>query len=108
MAACHPKPLEMLQIRDAIVTIDAMGCCRASSPKGSSKRGRLRAGAKGNQGSLRDGIGTRKTIVFHDLAWLQEHLDGPGLNGVIIVESTREIGGTIRHETSFSISSIMG
>src|SRR4030095_14327083 len=124
-----PKLLEMLEIRGAIVTIDAMGCQRDIAEKIVDKKADYVLALKGNQGSLRedvelfateqkaagfkdttisqnetvDGdhgrIETRKKTVIHDVAWLQERHDWPGLNGVVIVESTREIADKIEHET---------
>jgi len=132
-----PKLLEMLEIRGAIVTIDAMGCQRDIAEKIVDKKADYVLALKGNQGSLRedvelfateqkavgfkdtkisqsetvDGdhgrIETRKTTVIHDVAWLQERHDWPGLNGVVIVESTREIGDKIEHETRFYITSLV-
>jgi hypothetical protein len=37
--------------------------------------------------------------TIHDVAWLQERHDWPGLRGVVMVESTREIGDKIERET---------
>ena len=37
-------------------------------------------------------IETRTYTAIHDVAWLQERHDWPGLKGVVMVESTREIG----------------
>src|SRR6202521_6136017 len=124
-----PKLLEMLEIRGAIVTIDAMGCQRDIAQKIVDKKADYVLALKGNQGSLRedvelfateqraagfkdttisrnetvDGdhgrIETRTTTVIHDVAWLQERHDWPALNGVVIVESTREIGDKVEQET---------
>ncbi len=41
-------------------------------------------------------IETRDYTVIHDIAWLQERHDWPGLKSVVMVESTREIGGQNR------------
>ncbi len=132
-----PKLLEMLEIRGAIVTIDAMGCQRDIAQKIVDKKADYVLALKGNQGSLRedvelfateqkatgfkdttisrnetvDGdhgrIETRTTTVIHDIAWLQERHDWPGLNGVVIVESTREIGDKVEQETRFYITSLV-
>src|SRR3954453_7074710 len=115
-----PKLLDMLAIEGAIVTIDAMGCQRDIAQKVVSKKADYVLALKGNQGSLRedvellvaeqkaagfkdteisrdqtvDGdhgrIETRTTTVIHDVAWLQERHDWPGLKAVVMVESTRE------------------
>ena len=113
-----PKLLDMLAIEGAIVTIDAMGCQRDIAQKIIDKKADYVLALKGNQGSLRedvelfvaeqkaagfkdtkisrdktvDGdhgrIETRTTTVIHDVAWLQERHDWPGLKAVVIVEST--------------------
>ena len=51
-------------------------------------------------------IETRTTTVLHDVSWLQERHDWPGLNGVVIVDSIREIGRTIERETRLFITSL--
>src|SRR4051794_39400728 len=52
-------------------------------------------------------IETRTTTVIHDVAWLQERHDWPGLKVVVMVESTREIAGKIEQETRFYITSLV-
>ena len=52
-------------------------------------------------------IETRTYTAFHDIDWLQERHDWPGLNGIIMVESTREIGDKIERETRFYITSLV-
>ncbi|MBI1209744.1 MAG: ISAs1 family transposase [Azospirillum sp.] len=130
-----PKLLGMLAIEGAIVTIDAMGCQRDIAGKIIEKKADYVFALKGNQGSLRadveefvseqkangfqdtkisqdetvDGdhgrIETRTTTVIHDIAWLQKRHNWPGLNSVVMVESTREISGKIETETRFYITS---
>ena len=132
-----PKLLDMMAIEGAIVTIDAMGCQRAIAQKIVDKEADYVLALKGNQGSLRDDveifvaeqkangfkdttisrhkttdgdhgrIETRTTTVIHDIAWLQERHDWPGLKGVVMVESTREIGDKIEQETRFYITSLV-
>ena len=118
-----PKLLDMLVIEGAIVTIDAMGCQRAIASKIIDKKADYMLALKGNQGSLLedveifleeqkarefkdsiisrdktvDGdhgrIETRLCTVIHDVAWLQQRHDWPGLRAVVIIDSTREIPG---------------
>ena len=132
-----PKLLSMLEIEGAIVTIDAMGCQREIAHKVIDKKADYVLALKGNQGSLRedvetflaeqkeagfkdttisqdrtiDGdhgrIETRTTTVIHDVAWLQQRHDWPGLNAVVMVESTREIAGKTEEETRFYITSLV-
>ncbi len=122
-----PALLEMLSIEGAIVTIDAMGCQRDIAQKIIDKKADYILALKGNQGTLREDvelfaneqkakgfsdtmvsvqetvgdhgrIETRRVTVVHDLAWLQERHDWPGLKGVVIVESTRELGARTERE----------
>jgi predicted transposase YbfD/YdcC len=132
-----PKLLDMLAIEGTIVTIDAMGCQRDIAQKVVAKKADYVLALKGNQGSLRedvelfvaeqkaadfknttisrdqmvDGdhgrIETRTTTVIHDVAWLQERHDWPGMKAVIIVESSRESAGKIERETRFYITSLV-
>ena len=126
----------MMAIDGAVVTIDAMGCQRAIARKIVDKKADYILALKGNQGTLRedvklfaaeqkakdfkdttvtrhetvDGdhgrIETRDYTVIHDVAWLKERHDWPGLDGVVMVDSTRELGGKIEHETRFYITSL--
>jgi len=132
-----PKLLAMMAIEGAIVTIDAMGCQRDIADNILAKKADYVLALKGNQGTLRedveifvaeqkangftdtkvsrhktvDGdhgrIETRAYTAFHDIAWLQERHDWPGLKGVVMVESTREIGDKIERETRLYITSLV-
>jgi len=131
-----PKLLNMLSIEGAIVTIDAMGCQREIAKQILDKKADYVLALKGNQGSLRedvelfaaeqkvkdfkgtkisshgtvDGdhgrIETRKYTVLHDVSWLQERHNWPGLKGAVMVESTRQAGDKIEKETRFYITSL--
>lgn len=135
--AAIPKLLEMMAIEGAIVTIDAAGCQRNIAGTIVEKKADYVLALKGNQGSLRedvevfaaeqkandfkdtqvsrhetvDGdhgrIETRTTTVIHDVAWLRERHNWPGLNGVVMVESTREIGDKIERASRFYITSLL-
>ncbi|MGO8711401.1 MAG: ISAs1 family transposase [Rhizomicrobium sp.] len=132
-----PKLLEMMAIEGAIVTIDAMGCQRDIAQKIVDKKADYVLALKGNQGTLRedvelfaaeqkangfkdtkisrdetvDGdhgrIETRTYTVIHDVAWLQERHNWPGLKAIVMVESTREFNGKIEQETRFYITSLV-
>jgi predicted transposase YbfD/YdcC len=54
-----------------------------------------------------DRIETRTTTVIHDVEWLQERHDWPGLKAVVMVESSHEISGKIQQETRFYITSLV-
>jgi predicted transposase YbfD/YdcC len=132
-----PKLLRMLAIEGAIVTIDAMGCQREISQTIIDKKADYILALKGNQGTLKDDakllideqkavdfkdtkisydktvdadhgrIETRETIVVHDVGWLQERHDWPGLKSLVVVESTREIGDKVERETRLYITSLV-
>src|ERR1700681_460531 len=138
-----PALLDMMAIDGAIVTIDAMGCQRDIAKKIVDKKADYVLALKGNQGTLRedvelfateqkasgfkdtkvshhkavDGdhgrIETRTYTMIHDVTWLQDRHELPGLKGVVIVESIREIRGSgtatdkIEWETRFYITSLV-
>ena len=43
-------------------------------------------------------IETQEITVVHDVEWQQERHDWPGLRSIVVVESTREVGGKIDRE----------
>jgi predicted transposase YbfD/YdcC len=138
-----PALLEMMAIEGAIVTIDAMGCQRAVAQKIIDKKADYVLALKGNQGSLREDIEvfaaeqkaaafkdtkistdrtvdgdhgrieTRTVTVFHDVAWLQDRHDWPGLKSCVMVESVRETKDAkadaveSERETRFYITSLV-
>ena len=51
-------------------------------------------------------IETRTTTVIQDVEWLRQRHKWPGLNGVVIVESSRQIDGAITSETRIYITSL--
>jgi predicted transposase YbfD/YdcC len=98
------------------------GCQREIAQKIIDKKADYVLALKGNQGSLREDvevfvaeqkarnfadttisqdttiegdhgrIETRTTTVIHDVAWLRDRHGWPGLNAVVVVESSREAG----------------
>lgn len=131
-----PALLAMLAIEGAVVTIDAMGCQRAIAEQIVNQKADYVLALKGNQGTLCedveifaaeqkargfkdatvsrhatvDGdhgrIETRTYTAIHDVAWLQERHHWPGLKGIVMVESAREIGQKVERETRFYITSL--
>lgn len=128
-----PKLLHLLAIEGAIITIDVMGCQRNIARKrrrptmsdaerqsgvAARRRGTVRGRAKaakfadttissertvdGDNGSLEG----RTTTVIHDVAWLQERHDWPGLKAVVVVESDRGIGDKIERKTRLHLTSM--
>ena len=132
-----PALLEMMAIEGAVITIDAMGCQRGIARKIMDKKADYLIALKGNQGTLLEDVETfameqktrgfkdakvsrhetidgdhgrvetRTYTAIHDIAWLQERHHWPGLKGVVIVESKREIDGKIQQETRFYITSLV-
>ena len=132
-----PALLDMMAIEGAVITIDAMGCQRAIAEKIIDKKADYILALKGNQGTLLDDvelfaneqkangfkettISTHKTVdgdhgrietrnytVIHDVKWLQERHDWPGLKSIVIVESEREIDLKTTRETRFYITSLV-
>ncbi len=130
-----PKLLGMLAIEGAIVTIDAIGCQRDISQTIIDKKADYILALNSNQGTLQDDvklfvdeqyavdfkdakvsrdktvdgdhgrIETREITVIHDVEWLQERHDWPGLKSVVVVESTREVGDKINREMRLYITS---
>jgi predicted transposase YbfD/YdcC len=131
-----PRLLDLLAIEGAIVTIDAMGCQRSIAQKIIDKKADYVLALKGNQGSLHEDvklfvaeqtangfkhttisrdrsvdadhgrIETRDVTVIHDVAWLQERHAWPGLNRIIIVESSREFSDRTERETRLYLTSL--
>ena len=131
-----PKLLALLAIEGAVVTIDAMGCQRAIAQTIVDKKADYVLALKGNQGTLRDDvqlfvteqkandfkdttvshhrtidgdhgrIETRDITVIHDIKWLQDLHQWPGLRSLAMIESTREIRDKIERETRLYITSL--
>ena len=117
-----PELLDLLAIKGAIVTIDAMGCQKKIAGKIVERGADYILGLKGNQGSLRDDvellfteqaasafkgiavskassvdgdhgrIESREVFATEDIAWLKEQHDWTGLRSVIMVVSRRDTG----------------
>jgi len=131
-----PKLLDMLTIEGAVITMDAMGCQRAIAQKIVDKKADYVLALKGNQSALHDDvklfaieqqqsgfkdteisraetidgdhgrIETRTITIFHDIEWLRERHDWPGLTAVIMVKSIREISKKVTSETRYHITSL--
>jgi predicted transposase YbfD/YdcC len=131
-----PKLLDMLTIKGAVVTIDAMGCQRGIAAKIIDKGADYVLSLKGNQGTLRDDveeffveqkaneyndcqpsrhqtlekshgrIEIRTVTVTSDIDWLKERHPWAGLASIVLVESCREIGARTEHESRFYITSL--
>ncbi len=130
-----PKLLEMLHLRQATVTIDAMGCQKQIARQIVEAKGDYVLALKENQPALHgqvktlldeailenfqglrhnyheatEGdhgrIETRKVWVCDDLRWVKAAADWPGLRQVAVVESRREIHGQVSTERRYYIAS---
>ncbi len=131
-----PELLDLLALKGAIVTIDAMGCQKRIAEKIIDKKADYVLGLKSNQGSLRDDvellfgeqiangfkdisvsravetdaghgrIETREVFATSDIGWLKERHDFKGLTTIVIVLSTRETEKGVARERRFYISSL--
>jgi len=131
-----PKLLELLEIKGAIVTIDAMGCQKGIAKGIIEKKGDYVLSLKGNQGTMLedtklafDGatpevltsrmsdyfetiekghgrIETRKYWITDEIDFLSLRDEWIGLSTLGIVESTREIDGKTSKERRYFIASI--
>ena len=121
--AAIPELLDLLTVKGAIVTIDAMGCQKEIARKIVTKEADYVLALKGNQGSLSEDVelffSEQKTCKFRDIVtsrhqtlekshgrietrtytsidaidWLKERHAWAGLTSIVMVESIREIIG---------------
>ena len=128
-----PELLELLDISDAIITIDAMGCQTKIVEKIISGGADYVIGLKGNQGKLHDDVclaftskpkdmqfvsitdndkghgrvETRCCTVSEQIQWLKErHPQWKNLNSIVEIESVREFQGNVSTEKRYYISSL--
>ncbi len=129
-----PELLAWLDVRGAIVTIDAMGCQKAIAEKIIDKGGDYLLALKGNQSSLHDDvrlhfeqtapaslarmtraesvdkghgrIEVRQCRVSTDIDWLRvRHPEWKNLGSIVAIDSERLTGDTTARETRYFISS---
>ncbi len=131
-----PELLDLLAIKGAIVTIDAMGCQKKIAEKIIAKSADYVFGLKGNQATLRTDvedlfteqmacnfkdvavsraigtdaghgrIETRQVFAVGDIAWLRQNHEWAGLRSIIMVVSSRETQKGTERERRFYISSL--
>ncbi len=131
-----PKLLELLDLNQCLVTIDAMGCQKEIAEKIVAQKGDYLLALKGNQGGLHEDIKlsldsatpalltermtdyfetiekghgrveTRRYWITDDIDWLAQKGDWQGFKTIGIVESTRYISGKESTERRYFISSI--
>ena len=125
-----PKLLEMLSLKGAIVTADAMNCQRDIAEQVVAQGGDSVLALKGNQGTLHADVAlflddpdcvpdtthcevdaghgrieTRASVVSTDIDWLQEHHQWPALAAIAKLTRTRESGPKVTTETAYYLLS---
>ena len=132
-----PQLLEMLQLKEATVTIDAMGCQRDIAQNIIDQGGHYIFALKGNQSSLQEDVQTfledviargtappcdyyetmekshgrletRKYWSCGEVDWLIQRHHWPGLSSLVVVECTRTVNGNTSTERRYFISSHSG
>lgn len=132
-----PKLLDMLQLKEATVTIDAMGCQRKIAQQIIKRDGDYIFSLKGNQSRLQEDvqlfmddltaqetpdscdyyetiekshgrIETRQYWSCWNTSWLNTRHCWPGLSSVIVAKSTRTVNGETSVECRYFISSHSG
>ena len=129
-----PKLLEMLEVKGAIITIDAMGCQKEIALKIREKEADYVLSLKGNHGKLHKNIKTffeskinngeesfnfyeetgkshhrienRKYYITDAIEWLPNKDDWKDLKSIVMVQSTRETKKKVTVENRFYITSL--
>ena len=124
-----PTLLEMLQLKDCIVTIDAMGCQKEIAKQITQAEADFVFGLKGNQSSLHDDvrlyfetekaaqkevtrdkdhgrIETREYALETEIDWLEEKAAWPGLKAIGMVKSRVWEKDILREEARYFITSL--
>ena len=131
-----PKLLEMLNLKQSTVTIDAIGCQKEIAQKVLDRGGQYVLAVKANQEALHEDIRTflddaiergfqglehdlyertekgdgrietRRCWTTSQIDWLCNRHDWPGLQSIAVVESRRQIGDQVSTERRYFISSL--
>ena len=124
-----PQLLDEINVKDATVTIDAMGCQTEIAGKIVEKGADYVIGLKGNQGNLRDYVSnyftafappletvthqnkhgreeTREYFLETDIGWMPKKLDWQGFSAIGMVRSTVKTKAKTREETRYFITSL--
>jgi predicted transposase YbfD/YdcC len=132
-----PKLLDMIDVKDCTITIDAMGCQKEIAEKIIDNEANYILALKGNQGSLKGDISlflqdaiktdfkgidydfysstekshgrieTRKIYVVDNINWLEGKDHWKSLSSIILVESTREHKNKVTSENRYYISNLL-
>lgn len=128
--------LQWLEITGALVTIDAIGCQRGFAQTIIDNDADYLLALKGNQPALHDDVAlwfndgleagfaeagvdfhetvdadhgrieTRRHWVAHDIDWLKQRHDWPGLAAIAMIEREREVGAKTTRTRHFYIASM--
>ena len=131
-----PELLKLLDLRGAVVSIDAMGCQKEIAKRIAEKGADYIFGLKGNQPTLHQEVVTafdaatcerlrheagafhesadkghgrnevRRVWVMRDIAWLTRSEQWPNLRSLVLVESERSVRGETSVERRAYISSV--
>jgi predicted transposase YbfD/YdcC len=131
-----PKLLDMIDIQNATVTIDAMGCQKEIAKKIIQNKANYIFALKGNQGTMKEDIElffqdglkndfknqkynfysstekahgrieTRNVYVINEIDWINGRKSWDSLSTIIMVESTRELKDKKTTEHRYYISSL--
>jgi predicted transposase YbfD/YdcC len=131
-----PELLKLLDVRGAVVTIDAIGCQKGIAKQIVEKGADYLFGLKGNQPTLHEEVVSsfdaatsaalrseprsffesvdkghgrlevRRTFVLREVSWLMGSSAWPGLRSMVLVESERTIRGETSLERRAYISSL--
>jgi predicted transposase YbfD/YdcC len=129
--------LEILDLRGAVITIDAGGCHKVVTKKIIEKKGDYIICLKGNQGKLHDEaenffaqvivvdpeesgcvywkaeettrgrMDTREVWTSADIEWLPQKQDWAGLKSLVCVRRTTTERGVVKQQTRYFISSLL-
>jgi predicted transposase YbfD/YdcC len=130
-----PELLNILEVKGAIISIDAMGCQKEVAKKIREKEADYVLALKGNQGNLHEDVKffleaevakgtsnkiatyeeidgdhgrvvTRRYYVSDKIDWLEQKNKWKDLKSIVMVESTREIKNIKSKENRFYITSL--
>lgn len=122
------KLLELIDIKDSVITIDAMGCQKEIAEKIIENEGDYILSVKQNQKHLYEQIAgafahqklahqtiktegdhgrieQRQCSVIHDLKWVDEREKWRSIQSIIKIDASRELKGKTTTETRYYISS---
>lgn len=131
-----PKLLEILELEDCVVTMDAMGCQKKHAGKIIEKGADYILALKGNQGkfheevvdyckdAVKSGFGglevpkikktekghgrieTREWFLIKDLSWAKKSKNWPGIKSIGIAKTTRKMGQVKSEEVRYFCTSL--